>query len=60
VILLLVKHMFRGDEFLVFFFRQARDWHRKSAGGALVGIVCWLEVCEVGAGKISPNPAGRD
>jgi len=52
--------MFRGDEFLVFFFRQARDWHRKSAGGALVGIVCWLEVCEVGAGKISPTPAGRD
>jgi len=40
LILLLVRHVFRGDHFLVVFFRQARDWHRKSAGGAWVGIVC--------------------
>ena len=25
LILLLVRHVFRGDEFLVVFFRQARD-----------------------------------
>ena len=35
LISLLVRHVFRGDEFSVVFFRQARDWHRKSAGGAL-------------------------
>ena len=40
LILLLVRHVFRGDEFFVVFFRQARDWHRKSAGGAWVGMVC--------------------
>jgi len=40
LILLLVRHVFRGDEFLVVFFRQARNWHRKSAGGARVGMVC--------------------
>jgi len=40
LILLLVRHVFRGDEFLVVFFRQARDWYRKSAGEARVGMVC--------------------
>ena len=60
LILLLVRHVFRGDEFLVFFSDRHGDWHRKSAGGARVGIDCGLEVCEVGAGKISPTPAGRD
>jgi len=45
LILLLVRQVFRGDVF-VSFFRQARDWHRKSAGGALVGMVCGA-----GAGK---------
>ena len=40
LILLLVRHVFRGDDFLVVFFRQARDWHRKSAGRAWVGMVC--------------------
>ena len=60
LILLLVTHAFRGDEFLVVFFRQARDWHRKSGTGwdSLWG-GCGLEVCEVGAGKIFPTPAGR-
>jgi len=40
LILLLVRHVFRGDEFLVVFFRQARDWHRRSAERARVGMVC--------------------
>ena len=40
LIFLLVRHVFGGDEFLVDFFRQARDWHRRSAGGARVGMVC--------------------
>ena len=40
LILLLVRHVFRGDEFSVVFFRQAWDWHRKSAGRAWVGMVC--------------------
>jgi len=40
VILLLVRHVFRGDEFLLVFFRQARDCHRKSAGRTRVGMVC--------------------
>jgi len=26
-LILLLRHVFRGDEFLVVFFRQARDWH---------------------------------
>ena len=61
LILLLVRHVFRGDEFLVVFFRQARDWHRKNAGRAWVGLRggCGLEVCEARAGKISPTPARR-
>jgi len=40
LILLLVRHVFTGDEFLVVFFRQVRDWLRRSAGGARVGMVC--------------------
>jgi len=40
LILLLVRHAFRGDEVLVVFFKQAQDWLRKSAGEARVGIVC--------------------
>ena len=56
LILLLVRHVFRGDEFLVVF--SGAGWHRKSAGGAWDGLRGGLEVCEVGAGKISPTPAG--
>ena len=43
LILLLVRHVFRVFSI---FFRQARDWHRKSAGGARVGMAC-----EAAAGK---------
>ena len=35
LILLLVRHVFRGDEFLVVLFRQARDWHRKKCGKSM-------------------------
>ena len=40
LIFLLVRHVFRGDEILVVFFRQVRDWHIKIAGGARVGMAC--------------------
>jgi len=40
LIFLLVRHVFTGDEFLVVFFRQVRDWLRRCVGGARVGMVC--------------------
>jgi len=62
-ILLLVRHAFRGDEFLVVFFQTGAGLAQKKCGrgtgwDSLRG-GCGLEVCEVGAGKISPTPAGR-
>ena len=60
-ILLLVRHAFRGDEFLVVFFQTGAGLAQKKCGrgmgwdGQRGG--CGLEVCEAGAGKISPTPA---
>jgi len=62
LILLLVRHVFRGDEFLVAFQTGAglaqKKWGRGTGWDSLWG-GCGLEVCEADAGKISPTPAGR-
>jgi len=52
LILLLVRHVFRGDELLVVFS------DRRGIGTGWDGVRGGIEVCEVGAGKISPTPAG--
>jgi len=63
LILLLVRHVFRGDKFLVFFFQTGAGLTQKKCGrdmgwdGLRGG--CGLEVCEARAGKISPTPARR-
>ena len=56
LILLLVRLVFRRNEFLVVF-RQVRVWDRKSAGRARV-----VMVCGAGADKISQTleGAGRE
>ena len=55
LILLPVRHVFRGDEFLVVFS------DRRGIGIEKVqeGHGCEFEVCEAGAGKISQTPAWR-
>jgi len=55
LILLLLRHVFRGDEFLADFS------DRRGIGTGWDGLQdrCGLVVCKAGAGKISPTPAGR-
>ena len=59
LILLLVRHVVRGDEFLVVFSDRRRIGTGRGTGWDGLRGGCGLGVCEAGAGKISPTPAGR-
>ena len=62
LILLLVRHVFMGDEFIVVFSDMrvigTENCRRGMGWDGLQGR-CGLEVCEARAGKISPTPARR-